>query len=78
MVLLADGVFTDGPVARIGGFSDDEMKALDEKASRLVDDHEVGIRAVAKRLNLCGRLRGAQVSEIAAAARATGNGESTA
>ncbi|MDP9439268.1 MAG: hypothetical protein M3P49_11060 [Actinomycetota bacterium] len=51
---------------RLGGFSDDEMKALDEQAGRFVTEHEPSIRTVAKRLNLCGRLRGAQVSEIMA------------
>lgn len=53
-------------VARVGGFSEDEMRALVEKAGCFVDEHEAEIRTVAKRLNLCGRLRGAQVSEIMA------------
>ncbi len=56
-------------IAYFGGFSPAAMMGFADDASRFVVDHESEIRAVKKRLLLCGSLRGGAVATIAAAAR---------
>ena len=56
-------------VQKYGEFSDEKMEELKQIAREFVLAHEKKIRAVAKELNLRGRLRGEQVNKIAARAQ---------
>lgn len=56
-------------VQRWGQFSDEKMEELKEDAREIVLAREREIHAVARELNLRGRLSGEQVTEIAARAR---------
>ncbi|MDP9474839.1 MAG: hypothetical protein M3R38_03965 [Actinomycetota bacterium] len=57
-------------IKMVGRFTALEMASFYRRAGRLVVHHKVEVEAVAARLHLCGRLRGATVFEIVAAARA--------
>jgi hypothetical protein len=51
-------------VQKLGGFSDEEMEDFKRQAREFIATHEKEIRAVAKLLNLRGRLSGEQVKKI--------------